>query len=334
MATVKPRQGAVKVPPTMGGREAVAEPLEAPRPVPRSKAAIILPVVMGVAFLGIMALMLSQPGLRSGTMGMMSLFFPIMMIVSMGSYMFSNRGGGDKQLTGAQLEQARRDYAMNLDETREKVQDAARAQHAQFEYLHPQPALLSGLVGSARMWCRTPNDPVLKVFFSQVRIGLGTSKVVKELDTNELGRREDYEPVTYDASSAFLQTQSKLHNAPKPLLLRNIAGMALIGRDGMDPVYGLARAMICQAAVAHSPARLQDHDRDRRHRSLGVVQMAASLRASHTTRPRRPDADGVVNRGADGRRGRHGTARPRRLPYRCDHDTTLAGDRRSAPPRR
>ena len=94
MATVKPRQGSVKIPPTMGGRETVPEPLEAPRPIPRSKAAIILPVVMGVAFLGIMALMLSQPGLRSGTMGMMTLLFPIMMIVSMGSYMFSNRGGG------------------------------------------------------------------------------------------------------------------------------------------------------------------------------------------------------------------------------------------------
>ena len=254
MATVKPRQGSVKVPPTMGGRETVPEPLEAPRPVPRSKAAIILPVVMSVAFLGIIALMLSQPGLRTGTMGMMTLLFPIMMIVSMGSYMFANRGGGgDKQLTGPQMEQALRDYAMTLDETREKVQDAARAQHAQFEYLHPEPALLSGLVGSARMWCRTPNDPVLKVFYSQVRVGLGTSKVVKELESNELGRREDYEPVTYDAASAFLQTQSKLQNAPKPLLLRNIAGMALIGRDGMDAVYGLARAMICQAAVAHSP---------------------------------------------------------------------------------
>ena len=139
---------------------------------------------MGVAFLGIMALMLSQPGLRSGTMGMMTLLFPIMMIVSMGSYMFSNRGGGgDKQLSGPQMEQALRDYAMTLDETRDKVQDAARAQHAQFEYLHPEPALLSGLVGSARMWCRTPNDQVLKVFYSQVRVGLGTSKVVKELES-------------------------------------------------------------------------------------------------------------------------------------------------------
>ena len=140
MATVKPRQGTVKVPPTMGGRESVAEPLSAPRPVPRSKGAIILPTVMGVAFLGMMALMLTQPGLRNGTMGLMSLFFPIMMIMSMVSYTFMNRGGGgDKQLTGAQLEMALRDYAMNLDETRDKVQDAARAQHAQFEYLHPEP---------------------------------------------------------------------------------------------------------------------------------------------------------------------------------------------------
>src|ERR1700682_1240980 len=126
MATVNPRQGTVGVPPTMGGRESVAEPLSAPRPVPRSKGAIILPTVMGVAFLGMVALMLTQPGLRSnGTMGVMSLLFPVMMIFSMVSYTFMNRGGGgDKQLTGTQLEMALRDYAMNLDETREKVQDA------------------------------------------------------------------------------------------------------------------------------------------------------------------------------------------------------------------
>lgn len=254
MATVKPREGTVEVPPTIGGRESVGEPLEAPRPVPRNVWQIVMPVGMGVAFLGMMALMLTQPGLRGGTMGIMTLFFPVMMIVSMLSYGFMNRGGGgDKQLTGSALEQARRDYCMKLDESRDRVQDAARAQHAQFEYLHPEPALLLGLVGSARMWCRTPDHPVLKIWFSHVRMGLGTSKVVKELETSELGRREDYEPVTYDASSAFLQTQSKLHLAPKPMSLRNIAGMALVARDGMEPVYGLARAMICQAAVAHSP---------------------------------------------------------------------------------
>lgn len=254
MATVKPRQGKVVVPATMGGRETVAEPLKAIRPIPRSKWAILLPVGMGVAFLGMIALMFSQPGLRTGQMGLMTLFFPIMMLVTMGSYMFNNRGGGgEQQLTGAQLEQARRDYAMTLDETRDNVQAAARAQYAQFQYLHPEPALLSGLVGSVRMWCRTPNDAQLKPFFSQVRMGLGTVKVVKELESNDLGRREDYEPVTYDASSAFLQVQNELHNAPKPLLLRNIAGMALIGREGMDPVYALARAMICQVVVAHPP---------------------------------------------------------------------------------
>lgn len=252
MATTEPRRGQVKVPPTVGGRESIKEPLEAPRPVPRSKAAVIVPVLMGVAFLGMLTLMISQPGLRGGTMGMLSIFFPFIMIASMVSTVFMNRGQGDKQLSGAQLEAARRDYCMNLDEVRDRVHEAARAQHAQFEYLHPEPALLLGLVGSARMWCRSPADPVLQAWYGQVRMGLGTSKLVKELETNELGRREDYEPVTYDASSAFLQSQSKLDNAPKPLALRAIAGMSLVADDGMDAVYGLARSMICQAAVAHS----------------------------------------------------------------------------------
>ncbi|KWX20462.1 hypothetical protein AFM11_30260 [Mycolicibacterium wolinskyi] len=134
------------------------EPLLAPRPIPRTKMQIILPAVIGLAVLGMIALMMSQPALRSGPMAVFSLLFPIMMIGSM-LYMFTgNRFGGvgdNQQLTPAQMEIRRREYFHDLDELRDEVHAAAEAQFNQFRWLHPEPDQLLGLVGSDRMWERS-----------------------------------------------------------------------------------------------------------------------------------------------------------------------------------
>lgn len=134
------------------------EPLVAPRPIPRTKSQIILPAVIGLAVLGMIALMVSQPGLRQGPMAIFSLLFPIMMISSMVFMFTGNRFGGagdNQQLTPAQMEIRRREYFHELDELRDEVQAAAEAQFNQFRHLHPEPNQLLGMVGSDRMWERS-----------------------------------------------------------------------------------------------------------------------------------------------------------------------------------
>ncbi|GAB4916775.1 hypothetical protein MAHJHV34_47130 [Mycobacterium avium subsp. hominissuis] len=65
-------------------------------------------------------------------------------------------GGGDnKSLTPAQMEIARREYLKDLDDLRDEVHESARAQFEQFRFLHPEPTLLLGAVGSDRMWERS-----------------------------------------------------------------------------------------------------------------------------------------------------------------------------------
>jgi DNA segregation ATPase FtsK/SpoIIIE-like protein len=39
----------------------------------------------------------------------------------------------------------------------------------------------------------------------------------------------------------------------KPVSLTAVPGWALVGEAGMEPVYALARALICQVALFHSP---------------------------------------------------------------------------------
>lgn len=242
----------VEHPKGTGGEEAIKEPLPAPRPLPRTKMQVIVPVVIGVAVLGMIALMFSQPGLRSGYMGVFTLFLPLMLLVSMTSMFMMNRGGGEKRMSPGELEEARRERLAELDELRERMHDAGRAQFEQFAWLHPEPRLVAGLIGSDRMWSRSLNSD-LAPLFGVVRFGVGTSALTRKLQPADVGRAEDYDPVTFDANSAFLQVQKEIQGAPKPVALQNTAGLALIGEQDMEPVYGLARSIICQAVLGHAP---------------------------------------------------------------------------------
>ncbi|WP_151197723.1 hypothetical protein [Mycobacterium liflandii] len=106
-------------------------------------------------------MVLTQPGLRSGSMGLFSLFLPVMMMVSFaGVFMQGRMGGADNKVLSPQvLEEERRAFLAELDQTREVVQGDASRQFANFQFLHPEPSLLRGLVGSPRMWGLAPRDP-------------------------------------------------------------------------------------------------------------------------------------------------------------------------------
>ncbi|WP_261888050.1 hypothetical protein [Mycobacterium pseudoshottsii] len=205
------------------------------------------------------AMVLTQPGLRSGSMGLFSLFLPVMMMVSFaGVFMQGRMGGADNKVLSPQvLEEERRAFLAELDQTREVVQGDASRQFANFQFLHPEPSLLRGLVGSPRMWERSSSENDLAIAFGSLRFGIGTSELAKRLATSPLGEPADYEPVCYEALNKFLLGQSKVNGIAKPLSLKDIPLIQLVGDDGPDTVYGVVRAMICQAACFHSPQDLK-----------------------------------------------------------------------------
>jgi DNA segregation ATPase FtsK/SpoIIIE-like protein len=166
-------------------------------------------------------------------------------------------GGDNRALSPAALEEERRAYMAELDDTREVIQDDAQRQFANYAFLHPEPGLLRGLVGSVRMWERSSPQEDLAMHFGFVRFGAGSSDLAKKLATPPLGESGDYEPVCYDALRRFTLEQSKIGGIAKPLSLKAIPLMTLVGEDGPDTVYGAARSMICQAACFHSPQDLK-----------------------------------------------------------------------------
>ncbi|KMV22061.1 FtsK/SpoIIIE domain-containing protein [Mycobacterium heckeshornense] len=95
--------------------------------------------------------------------------------------------------------------------------------------------------------------------FGYVRFGVGRSSLSRNFDAlPTLGNPADYEPVSYQALSSFLDQQKSVHAIAKPVSLRGTPGLALVGENGdMEPVYALMRSIICQATVFHSPNDLK-----------------------------------------------------------------------------
>ena len=95
--------------------------------------------------------------------------------------------------------------------------------------------------------------------FGYVRFGVGRSGLSRSFDNlPQLGRPADYEPVTFQGFSSFLDQQNVINGIAKPVSLRATPGLALVGENGvMAPVYGLVRSIICQASVFHSPTDLK-----------------------------------------------------------------------------
>lgn len=278
MGTIPFRPGELDRAPTVpGGKRSLPQRLMNPQRIPRPGWQKLLIVAVVLVVIGMVALIVTQPGMRSGPTGVISIFFPIMLVVSTVGMIAGGRmqGGGERQLSSGELDAARKDFYNDLDDLGDEAQDIAQAQFEQAQHFHPEPALLRGLVGSNRMWERQPTSAPLvagqvdgqpgepsahqlaAMAFGWVRIGVGRQRLAVEFKSEDQGEPAEYEPATFEAERDFDIYQQAVAGIPKPISLRAFPGIGFVGSDGMEPVYGLVRAMVLQAAVFHSPRSLQ-----------------------------------------------------------------------------
>ncbi len=266
-----------KAPTVPGGKRNLPQRLVNPLSLPRPNWQKLLIAVVVLVVVGMIALIVTQPGMRSGPTGVISIFFPIMLMVSMVGMVAGGRmqGGGERQLSSSELDAARKDHFNDLDQLGDEAQDIAQAQFDQAQHHHPEPRLLRGLVGSTRMWERQPisaplpreqadgtaGEPTAQqlaaVQFGWVRTGVGRQQMAVKFTSEDQGEPAEYEPATFEAERDFLLYQQTVDDVPKAISLRSFAGIGLVGTEGMEPVYGLVRSMVLQAAVFHSPQMLQ-----------------------------------------------------------------------------
>jgi DNA segregation ATPase FtsK/SpoIIIE, S-DNA-T family len=206
-----------------------------------SQALMYLPMgAMAIGMVAVMAGGRSSPVLYIGSgamaFGMVGMMFGQVI-----------RGKGDRKL---KLNGQRRDYLRYLGQIRRKARRAADEQRQAMEYSGPAPRTLTSLLaaGSERIWLRSPADGN----FGCVRFATGTQAASVRLVPPDTKPIEDLDPLCAGALRRFIRAQGQVPGLPVEVSLRSVTRIVPTGDLGA--VRALARSMIAQIAVMHSPA--------------------------------------------------------------------------------
>lgn len=152
----------------------------------------------------------------------------------------------------AQVVGARREYLAYLADLRGTVRQAARQQRRAAEWVMPDPRSLAVVAEEgSRVWEREPDHDD----FLLVRLGEGAQPLCLELDAPETAPLAQLDPVAASAAHRFLVTHRVQRDVPVGFDLRSVARVEVTG--GEDEARALARALVSQLAVFHSPEHLQ-----------------------------------------------------------------------------
>ncbi|MFF0542580.1 type VII secretion protein EccCa [Nocardia thailandica] len=240
------RRPRIAPPRAPGGEVALTPPPEIQRAIPAPLMMKLMPIIMVVAVVGMIAMMATMG--RNLLANPMMMMFPMMMLMSMVGMMAGMRGGGPKR--AVELNEERKDYFRYLDQVRKDVRGTGTKQLETLIWSHPEPADLSSLIGTRRMWERRPNDPD----FGHVRVGVGSHRLATKLARPETGPLEDLEPVSTVALRRFVRTHSVVHDLPTAVSLRAFPAINI----GGDPAEArkLVCAMLMELTTFHGPDNL------------------------------------------------------------------------------
>ncbi|MEU3599335.1 type VII secretion protein EccCa [Streptomyces sp. NPDC006798] len=243
MSTVLFRRPARRRGPDMpDGELSLQEPPGLPEVTPDSSAVWnYLPMaLMSVS----MVLMYMRPGgSRSGVFIYLALGIMVVSAVAMMLGQYVRRISERKQ----RLNGERRDYLRYLRQVRRKARTAVAEQQRALAWRHPAPDTLWSLVGTTRLWERRPADED----FGEVRVAVGDQKLGLTLAPLSTKPVEDLEPLSAHALRSFTRAYSTVPRQPIAVYLR--AWARVLFRGDRDRSRALARAMVAQLAVVHSP---------------------------------------------------------------------------------
>ena len=150
------------------------------------------------------------------------------------------------------LGRLRRDYLRYLSQVRARARAAGRLQREESTRSCPPPGALPALVAARKVWDRVPGGPG----FLDVRLGTGPGDPALRLVPPEAagvsGSADDLDPLTTGAMHRLVRASSVVPELPATIRLRDWDRIALTGDQ--PAVCDLARAVVAQLAVTHSPA--------------------------------------------------------------------------------
>ena len=280
-STVGVRRPRRNAPPVPGGEVVLDAPPEPERVVPGGMMQRLLPLVMVLGSLAFVAVRPDEP--TSWLFGGMFALSALGMMATGGG-----RGAGART---AQMDEDRRDYLRYLDVLGVRVRGIAAEQRRALETVHPDPAAWPAVLAAERLWERRPADPD----FGQLRVGCGPQRLATRLTAPQTGPVEGLEPISALALRRFLRRWSVVPDLPVAVDTRSSATIRLEpdpgAPDDLAPARALARALVAQYVLWHSPAEAQ----------LAVVAPGAAATAwdwakwlPHVAHPRLTDAVGPL----------------------------------------
>ncbi|MER7752804.1 type VII secretion protein EccCa [Kitasatospora sp. NPDC097643] len=222
----------------------LAEPPVLGEPATADFGSVLTYLPMGLGT-GAMVLMFSvgNGGPAMYTMsGMMGVAMVSMTLVQIG------RPGAERR---RRVRAERRDYLRYLAQKRRQARQAAEQQRAALLRNDPDPADLWTLVPGSRLWERRPGDQD----FARVRIGTGTRRAALEFLPPRTKPVEDLEPLCAISLRRFTRAHQTVPHLPVPVSLQRFTAVEFAGEHA--DALALARAMVAQLAVLHSPDELR-----------------------------------------------------------------------------
>ncbi|CAN7386916.1 type VII secretion protein EccCa [Knoellia sp. LjRoot47] len=200
-----------------------------------------VPMLGSVGSMGFVAL--SQPGPR-GIIGA-----GMFLVASLG-FVFAS-GVRQRQQHTTEVISNRREYLAYLAEVRGTVRDAAAKQREAGLWNYPAPASLPLLAEEkSRVWERLPKDDD----FLHVRMGTTSQPLCLTLEPAETPPLAQLDPVAASGLHRLLTTHRVQHGLPASVSLTAWARVQVTGEAG--PARALARSLVVNAAVMHSPDTL------------------------------------------------------------------------------
>lgn len=238
------RQQREKPPELPSGDIELQEPPSLPELQPKDPLTMLMMVPM-MLISGVMMLVFlgeRNPALAVGLfLGMLALAV-LMVLVQL------TRAAAERRTT---VRGDRRDFLRYLGQMRGKVRGAAAQQRASLMWRHPDPASLSNMAMTARLWERrgTHGD------FGELRIGTGSHSLSQRITPLSTKPIADLEPLSARALRRFIAVHGSVPDLPVSLFVRRLANIRLTG--DADAARSMARALVAQAVTTHAPDELR-----------------------------------------------------------------------------
>ncbi|MGR3867169.1 type VII secretion protein EccCa [Streptomyces graminifolii] len=231
-------------PPMPEGQVELAEPPVLGEPATADFGSVMTYLPMGLGA-GAMVLMYSV-----GSGGTSMYMMTGMMGVAMISMTLTQVGrpGADRR---RRMRAERRDYLRYLAQKRVQARQAADDQRAALLWDNPHPSELWALAAGPRLWERRPGHED----FGRIRIGLATRRAALEFLPPQTKPVEDLEPLCAISLRRFTKAHQTVPLLPVPVSLQRFTSVEFTGE--IEEAVALARAMLGQLAVLHSPDELR-----------------------------------------------------------------------------